>query len=295
VVIRKTGKTRQRVVTSSLTLLVLFLSTVLFCLQLDGTDDIGLAEHPSTVPLLNGFHLTAAKNEPPVAIASPSSAQVRVGERLFLSAKESYDSDGSIIEYRWSFESGSRVARRDITLVFAEPGLDTVILTVVDNYGENASTVVPIKVLPPTPEPILILTAGPDNMLELEAGGECVITLNLVAYNQKVYNPEVEILDSGGLEITVDDIPRRVEPGSPEELHIRIGTPNDVNEVFGSTVKLHVASESTVSNVERIDVMIRPQSTQVDVTGELIQISMIVASIVVVYALVAVWKRRRGK
>lgn len=84
------------------------------------------------------------------------------GDTIFLSATDSYDPDGSIAEYRWSFDesNGLRVdaTGQNTTVRYNNQGIYTVTLMVIDNEGAEATTSMVITVQPkPATKPNTIL------------------------------------------------------------------------------------------------------------------------------------------
>jgi len=99
----------------------------------------------------DGVEGTATKavfieSHPPVVrLSGPS--QGRVGEELTFSAEGSHDPDGEIVEYRWDFGDGATATGRTASHRFEGPGTYTVTLTVVDDYGVEASKTTDVQVL----------------------------------------------------------------------------------------------------------------------------------------------------
>ncbi len=232
-------------------------------------------------------------NKMPVAIVTPSSAQVLVKERLALSARESYDPDGTIIEYRWSLEPRGELLGKEVTLMFTEPGFREIVLTVEDNSGGVSSAVASVEVLPQSTEPILILSAGPNNMLDLRAGADRNIVLQIVAYNQPVSDVKVEIIDDGGLEVSVEDFPSEMQPGEPAEIRIKISARDIEKDTGGSIVVLRAVGEQAVSDNERLEVMIRSPPALASPNMAFIELLAIVMGFIFVYVVVSKWKGRR--
>jgi len=232
-------------------------------------------------------------NKLPVAVVTPSSAQVLVNERLALSAGESYDPDGNIMVYRWSLEPRGELFGKEVTLMFTEPGSRKIVLTVEDNDGDLSSAVALIEVAPQSTEPVLILSAGPNNMLDLIAGSDGTIMLQMVAYNQPVSGLEVEIIDDGGLEVCVEDFPSKLKPGESAEIQIKISARDFGKDTSGSIVVLRAVSEQAVSDVERIDVMIRPPPTLASLDMAFIELLAVIIGFIIVYIVICKWKGRR--
>lgn len=86
-------------------------------------------------------------NDPPVASFSHSPASPAVGEATHFDASASYDPDGSIVSYAWSFGDGSSASGVVVSHAFPSGKAYDVRLTVTDNDGstdtETRSVVVP--------------------------------------------------------------------------------------------------------------------------------------------------------
>ena len=79
-------------------------------------------------------------NMSPVASFTESATVVLTGETIHFDASGSYDPDGSISSYRWSFGDGSTRTGKTADYSYRDNGIYTVTLTVVDNDGGTAST-----------------------------------------------------------------------------------------------------------------------------------------------------------
>ncbi|MET1124942.1 MAG: PKD domain-containing protein, partial [Archaeoglobaceae archaeon] len=78
-----------------------------------------------------------ASNTPPVAVFSFSPPQPAVGEEITFDASGSFDPDGFITDYRWSFGDGSSASGKVVKHAYSEAGNYTVTLEVVDNNGAS--------------------------------------------------------------------------------------------------------------------------------------------------------------
>jgi len=95
----------------------------------DDDGDIGSANSTITV-----------SNRPPVASFTESATMVLTGETIQFDASSSYDPDGTISSYLWSFGDGSTGTGKIVDHWYADDGTYTVTLTVVDNDGAKTST-----------------------------------------------------------------------------------------------------------------------------------------------------------
>jgi len=76
----------------------------------------------------------------PVAIFNYSPGQPAIYETVTLNASESYDLDGTIVNYRWDFGDATNGTGMSITHVYGAEGNYTVTLNVTDNDGLTNST-----------------------------------------------------------------------------------------------------------------------------------------------------------
>ena len=234
---------------------------------------------------------TPLSNNPPVAIVSPSEAQVQVGEKLVLSGTLSYDEDGEIIQHRWSFSSGNSIYMPQITVQFSSPGLRTVVLTVMDDRGELDFAVATIEVIQTPPQPVLFLSAGPNNIFEIASGTEVVVELQLIAYNEPVANLNINILADNNVEVQVQRIPDEVYPNQITTLSLNVRVPEDVNGPIGTTVLIQVEGHQIASNVERLEIIVPGQSNSPVVLWELLE-TLIIVVVAIMTCVMIKWRWR---
>jgi len=89
------------------------------------------------------------KNEPPVAKATASQTAAETLEVVTFDASGSYDPDGAIVSYSWSFGDGQSGDGVTITHAYRSSGSYLVTLTVVDDQGAVAQATIRIRVRPP--------------------------------------------------------------------------------------------------------------------------------------------------
>ena len=89
-------------------------------------------------------------NPPPTAVASVSDASPYPGDAVTFSADGSYDYNGEIVSYTWSFGDGDSGEGETTTHSYIEGGTYTVTLTVTDDEGATGSTKLTVSVLPGT-------------------------------------------------------------------------------------------------------------------------------------------------
>lgn len=90
-------------------------------------------------------------NRSPIAAFTESATTVYTGEAIYLNASASYDPDGSIISYFWSFGDGKNATGITVNHAYADNGFYSVTLTIKDNDGGTASATASKTVLNRTP------------------------------------------------------------------------------------------------------------------------------------------------
>jgi len=108
-------------------------------------------EHPTVVASAG---LLIIGNKPPVAEAG-SDKTAEAGKEVVFSAAGSYDPDGSITAYSWSFGDGKTASGYECSHAYASAGTYTVTLTVTDNLGATGTDTckVTVTAAPPPPPP----------------------------------------------------------------------------------------------------------------------------------------------
>lgn len=110
-----------------------------------------------TVTVTDNSGLTASKsvsvtisapNQPPVVVASATTTSGVAPLAVSFAAGSSYDPDGSISAYRWTFGDGTSSTSADVTKTYTAAGSYTATVTVTDNQGATASQSFPISVSP---------------------------------------------------------------------------------------------------------------------------------------------------
>ncbi len=86
------------------------------------------------------------QDTPPVASFSSSSTSVLIPNPITFNATASYDPDGTIVTYSWTFGDGGTNAGPIVTHLYTLAGTYTVTLTVTDNSGTTASSTVTVIV-----------------------------------------------------------------------------------------------------------------------------------------------------
>ena len=85
-------------------------------------------------------------NQPPVAVASVNTTSGAAPLAVTFSSTGSYDPDGSIASYGWTFGDGGTGAGASPAHTYATPGAYTAVLTVTDNLGATGTASVGVNV-----------------------------------------------------------------------------------------------------------------------------------------------------
>jgi len=80
------------------------------------------------------------ENLPPVALFTENATTVLTGEVISFNASASYDPDGSVASYFWTFGDGSNATGVTTSHSYSDNGVYTVTLTVTDNMSATGST-----------------------------------------------------------------------------------------------------------------------------------------------------------
>ena len=151
-----------------------------------------------------------AVNQPPVASGTASVISGELPLTVDFDAMGSYDHDGSIVDYSWSFGDGSTGSGRTVTYTFHEAGTFPVKLTVTDNDGTSSSAIVEnISVVSPrtstgrTTDGLLVLYSFQ------EQTGDVITDVSGIEPRLDLFiddNNNIAWLPSGGLSVTQNTI-----------------------------------------------------------------------------------------
>jgi len=97
--------------------------------------------------------VTAPSNQPPVASFTLSPSTTQPGIAVSMNASASYDPDGAIASYSWTFGDGNAGTGVTTSHAYSSAGTYSVMLTVQDNSGATASTTRSVVVTTPSNQP----------------------------------------------------------------------------------------------------------------------------------------------
>jgi PKD repeat protein len=104
---------------------------------------------------------TAPANQPPTPAFTFSPSNPGVGSWIQFDASASFDIDGTISTYAWTFGDGSTGTGSTVWHRFTSAGTYNVKLTVTDNKGASANVTEPVQVGPTNQQPVAAFTADP--------------------------------------------------------------------------------------------------------------------------------------
>jgi len=88
-------------------------------------------------------------NQPPIAVAAASPTDGEVSLTVAFDGSDSFDDDGTVMDYSWDFGDGGTSALTSPSHTYTTPGIYTVTLTVTDDEGATDSDEVRITVSKP--------------------------------------------------------------------------------------------------------------------------------------------------
>jgi PKD repeat protein len=86
------------------------------------------------------------KNRAPIAVLTEMPSIINANEEVSFDASSSFDNDGTVVSYIWSFGDKTAASGGTVTHSYANTGVYNVTLTVLDNDGAADSRVQPIQV-----------------------------------------------------------------------------------------------------------------------------------------------------
>lgn len=135
----------------------------------------------------NKLYAIATSNLPPIASAGPEK-WILYGEQTVFDGTNSFDPDGNIVSYEWNFGDGESASGPRVAHRYSVPGMYNVGLTVVDEYGDVASTTTTINVVRNKPPILYVLqnktvTEGEELRFKLKASDPDDDALTFTATN----------------------------------------------------------------------------------------------------------------
>ena len=179
-------------------------------------------------------------NSPPVAsfTRTPSSGEAPLG--VSFNASGSYDSDGSIISYAWSFGDGGSSSGVTASHTYSSAGTYITRLTVSDNHGATGTITHSVIVQTPTPSPSqidVVITASESKIDILDYKIEKhTLWDELVGHAKNITTSTIgsifikgRLLDSGGVQLnTTSDMASDVLPNATFAFTLYIWEPESV-------------------------------------------------------------------
>jgi len=105
---------------------------------------------------------TVFRNQPPMPGVSVSPAGGRAPLVVTFDGSPSYDPDGIIVGFTWRLADGQMLTGESLEHTFGDPGRHTITLTVTDDHGETAQTIVTVDVAPPNTPPVPRISVSPN-------------------------------------------------------------------------------------------------------------------------------------
>ncbi len=203
------------------------------------------------------------ENIPPVASFEATKTVVVVNEEITFDASESYDSDGSIVFYRWDWNGDgifdNEYTQPYATHSFSEAGEYTVTLQVEDNNGSVNTYSVVIKVLGEGENPRLLITLGVSNIAPIKEGEERTIPIEVFCYNFTATNVRIVVVDNANLSVSQTSPSITIKHGEEKKILIKVKVPKLGGNVTAGTKTIKVKAvcdEGIESNVEEIEIVI---------------------------------------
>jgi len=106
----------------------------------NGTYTVTLTVKDNDGATASSSSIKTVLNRAPVAVFTESATTVYTNEVIYFNASASYDLDGSIISYVWTFGDGTNANGVAVSHAYSENGIYTVTLTITDNDGATATT-----------------------------------------------------------------------------------------------------------------------------------------------------------
>jgi len=105
----------------------------------DGAYTVTLTVTDNDGAIASTSAVKTVRNRPPLVLFTETAETVLIGEAITFNASDSYDRDGQIVSYFWSFGDGANATGVVVSHAYADNGTYTVTLTVTDDNGAVAS------------------------------------------------------------------------------------------------------------------------------------------------------------
>jgi hypothetical protein len=185
-----------------------------------------------------------AENQEPVAVINISKTEAEINEVISFDASQSYDNDGTIVQYLWSFGDGTTSNQKTVNHSYSEANTYNYSLTVTDDKGAAGSASGQILIGGNTNN---YITIEPSNGTVQPGGSTTIrVTLNAESIPEGTYTGQLNISTNGG-NITIPiDFLVDVEKLSdlPAEYFLNQNYPNPFNPT--TTIEFSIARTSMV-------------------------------------------------
>lgn len=165
---------------------------------------------------------TPPVNEKPVADAGPDQ-MAYVGETVYFSGEGSYDPDGTIVGYEWTFGDGDTTSGEEVSHSYSEADSYTVTLTVEDNKGAEDTDTCTVTVTEAPPE------TGTLTIYTEHVKGEV-----FVDGESWGISPQTRELETGLYDVSFGEVSGYVTP-DPVEAEVKV---NETTNVLGTYTEI---------------------------------------------------------
>ncbi|MCI5159475.1 MAG: PKD domain-containing protein [Candidatus Electrothrix sp. AUS1_2] len=124
------------------------------------------------------FESDAGGNQKPIAVLNADVTSGSAPLTVSFDGSDSYDDDGSIVEYHWTFGDGDTSPGADVTHIYQAPGSYTAQLTVIDDQGGTGTASVDLTV-----------DSDPSNVIFVQD-----VNISVLAVTSKKNAAQVEVL-----------------------------------------------------------------------------------------------------
>jgi len=165
----------------------------------------------------------------PVAMFSPSTTTLSVGDKVTFNASGSYDPDGTLESWNWNFGDGTTDEGKIVDHTYITAGNFTVTLKVTDNNGLNDTATTSMAVLPVPVHDVAIIniTVSPT---EVKTGHS--ISISVVLTNQGDFNETFEVIVYCNATAIKTESISSLPPGDSKTLNINWETVDMVSSIY---------------------------------------------------------------